>query len=109
MTAGSFAEQYATANKAKQREEAEAVRMKFTAMVVESFGSWSPSAMSILRVVAAGRACNANSGDILPKGDALHRLLTSLNVTLMRSQARMLVLRRPAVGPDSALLGYGNE
>ena len=107
VTAGSFAEQYATTNKVKQREGAEVAKMKFAAMVVESYGSWSPSAMAVLRKVAADRA--AYGGNTLLKGEVLHHLLISLNVTLMRSQARMLVLRLPAESPNAALLGYGKE
>ena len=97
VTAGSFAEQYATVNKSMQRAEATAAHFKFGAMVVESYGSWCPSAMSVLREVAVARA--AKSGSDISKGAALHQILTALNVTLMRSQARMLVLRLPANGP----------
>ena len=76
-------------------------------MVVESYGAWSPSAMAVLREISTRKM--ANSGDTHPKSDALHHLLSSLNITLMRSQARMLVLRSPAAVPDTVLLGYGKE
>ena len=106
VAAGSFAERYATENKKKQREEAEAARHRFGAMVVETYGAWSPSAFAILKEVAASRS--AYSGG-LSKGEALHQLVTTLNVALMRTQARMLVLRLPAASPDICVNGYGNE
>ena len=107
VTAGSFAERYATENKKKQREEADAARHKFGAMVVESYGAWCPSAFAILKEVSTSRA--AYSGGTLSKGEALHQLVTTLNVALMRAQARMLVLRLPTSSPDAIINGYGIE
>ena len=92
--AGSFAERYATAHKRLERLEAESQGYRFTAMAVESFGSWSESARGILREVAERRS--AASQGTLSRGKAFQRLLTEMNVTLMRAQARMLVLRMPA-------------
>ena len=107
VAAGSFAERYAVEHKRKQREEAEETKTKFTAMAVETYGCWSPAAMSVLREVSKGQA--ATSGGTLSQGGALQQILTSLNVTLMRSQARMLVLRLPSANTGPALVGYGKE
>ena len=105
VEAGSFAERYATEHKQKQREEAEAAKLRFAAMAVESYGSWSPSAMAVIRDLSVNRSLQSAN---LSKADALHELLTALNITLMRSQARMMVLRSPPT-PDSDLVGYGSE
>ena len=51
VAAGSFAEHYAASHKVKEREEAEQAKHVFVAMVVESYGAWSASALSILRWV----------------------------------------------------------
>ena len=67
VTAGSFAERYATENKKKQREEAEFARHRFGAMVVESYGAWSRSAFAILKEVSVSRA--AYSGGTLSRGE----------------------------------------
>ena len=91
---GCFAEWHATDHKVSERLEAEAAGCKFTAMAVESFGSWSDSAMGNLRRVAEHRSATSQ-GTQSPK-KALRLLLTEMNITLMRSQARMLVTRMPA-------------
>ena len=44
VAAGSFAEHYSSDQKARPRREAENAGSDFTAMVVESYGSWSTSA-----------------------------------------------------------------
>ena len=90
VAAGSFAEHYSE-TKEKQRQEAEEAQLGFTAMVVESFGSWSKSAMAVLWKVGALRA-NSSKG-LLTDAQARNDLLKELNVTLMRSQARMMVSR----------------
>ena len=92
--AGSFAERYATEHKRSERLEAESQGYKFTAMAVESFGSWSDSTQGILREVAVRRS--AASQGTLSRGKAFQRLFTEMNVTLMRAEARMLVTRMPA-------------
>ena len=104
VSAGSFAERYATEHKQKQREEAAAAKLRFAAMAVESYGSWCPSAMAVIRDVAIEHSMHSGK---LSKKEALHRLLAGLNVTLMRSQARMMVLRSSPT-PDPALIGYGD-
>ena len=90
VTPGSFAGQYAE-TKARQRQEAEDAGHLFEAMVVESFGSWSESALSVLRNIGAQRA-NA-SKELLSRSQARNDLLTELNIALMRSQTRMMVSR----------------
>ena len=87
---GSFAEHYAQ-TKARQRQEATEAGFLFTAMVVESFGSWSESALALLRDIGTQRA-NA-SKELMSRSQARNELLTELNVALMRSQARMMVSR----------------
>ena len=104
VTAGSFAERYATEHKQKQREEAAAAKLRFAAMAVESYGSWCPSAMAVIRDMTIEHSMHSGN---LSKKEALHRLLAGLNVTLMRSQARMMVLRSLPT-PDPSLIGYGN-
>ena len=51
VAAGSFAEHYASEQKVRQRRESEDAGSDFTAMVVESYGSWSASALAVLRKV----------------------------------------------------------
>ena len=92
--AGSFVERYDTEHKRSERLEAEPQGYRFTGMAVESFGPWSESARGILREVAERRS--AASKGTLSRGKAFQRLLTEVNVTLMRAQAHMLVLRMPA-------------
>ena len=104
VEAGSFAERYATEHKQKQREEAEAAKLRFAAMAVESYGSWPPSAMAVIRDLSVNRSLQSAN---LSKADALHELLAALNITLMSSQARMVLRSPPA--PDSDLVGYGSE
>ena len=87
---GSFAEHYAQ-TKARQRQEATEAGFLFTAMVMESFGSWSESALALLRDIGTQRA-NA-SKELMSRSQARNELLTELNVALMRSQARMMVSR----------------
>ena len=76
-------------------------------MAVETYGSWNPAALSVMREVSKSRS--AYSGGTLSQGDAFQQILTTLNVTLMRTQARMLVLRLPPVNTDPTLVGYGKE
>ena len=76
-------------------------------MAVESFGSWSDSAQAILREVAERRS--AASQGTLSRGKAFQRLLTEMNVTLMRAQARMLVSRMPAENLRPSLRTWGRE
>ena len=93
MAAGSFAEHYASDQKARQRRESESAGSDFTAMVVESYGSWSSSALAVLRKVGERRAKASNG--ILSDGAATLQLVTDLNITLMRRQARMMISRMP--------------
>ena len=102
VAAGSFAEHYSE-TKEKQRQEAEEAQLGFTAMVVESFGSWSKSAMAVLWKVGALRA-NSSKG-LLTDAQARNDLLKELNVTLMRSQARMMVSRIVVSDPQAPLEG----
>ena len=102
VTPGSFAAHYAE-TKARQRQEADEAGHLFTAMVVESFGSWSESALALLRDIGTQRA-NASKG-FLSRSQARNELLTELNVTLMRSQARMMVSRIPVADPAESLVG----
>ena len=101
VTPGSFAEHFAE-TKARQRQEAEKAGHLFTAMVVESFGSWSESALALLRDIGTQRA-NASKG-LLSRDQARNDLLTDLNVTLMRSQARMMVSRIRVEDPADPLV-----
>ena len=55
VTPVSFAGHYAE-TKARQRQEAEEAGHLFEAMVVESFGSWRESALSVLRNIGTQRA-----------------------------------------------------
>ena len=64
---------------------------QITAMVVESYGAWSPSASAVIRKVGE-RLSHASCG-LLTEGEATSRIFTELNVTLMRLQARMMVTR----------------
>ena len=93
VAAGSFAEHYASDQKARQRRESESAGSDFTAMVVESYGSWSSSALAVLRKVGERRAKASNG--ILSDGAATLQLVTDLNITLMRRQARMMISRMP--------------
>ena len=102
VAAGSFAEHFSE-TKGKQRQEAEAAQLLFTAMVVESFGSWSRSALTVLWKVGALRA-NASNG-LLTDTQARNILLQELNVTLMRSRARMMVSRIVVSDPNDPLEG----
>ena len=91
VTAGSFAEHYSSMEKGRQRREAVDAGCDFTAMVVESYGAWSPSASAVIRKVGE-RLSHASCG-LLTEGEATSRIFTELNVTLMRLQARMMVTR----------------
>ena len=62
VAAGSFAEHYSSMEKGKQRREAVEAGCDFTAMVVESYGAWSPSASAVLRKV--GERCSHASGGL---------------------------------------------
>ena len=66
--AGCFAERYASEHKSSERLEAESAGHKFTAMAVESFGSWSDSAMGILRQVALQHPREPSLASKLPFG-----------------------------------------
>ena len=72
-------------------------------MVVESFGSWSKSALAVLWKVGALRASASNG--LLTDTQARNELLKELNVTLMRSQARMMVSRLVVSDPSAPLEG----
>ena len=98
---GSFAEHYSSMEKGKQRREAVEAGCDFTAMVVESYGAWSPSASAVLRKV--GERCSHASGGLLSEGEATSRIFAELNITLMRFQARMMVARSPSEDPIATL------
>ena len=91
VAAGAFAEKYATNHKRGQRQEAIEAGHDFTAMVVESYGSWSPTSLHMLKKIAGKRAATCK-GDMSEQA-SMFFLLQDMNVTLMRSQARMLVRR----------------
>ena len=101
VAAGSFAEHYSSMEKGKQRREAVEAGCDFTAMVVESYGAWSPSASAVLRKV--GERCSHASGGLLSEGEATSRIFAELNITLMRFQARMMVARSPSEDPIATL------
>ena len=92
VAAGSFAEHYASDQKARQRRESESAGSDFTAMV-ESYGSWSSSGLAVFRKVGERRAKTSNG--ILSDGAATLQLVTDVNITLMRRQARMMISRMP--------------
>ena len=102
VTAGSFAESYATSHKQVQRRDAETAGYDFAAMVVGSYGSWSDSALAVLKKVGAWRS--ATSQGTMDRGTATANLIRDLNVTLMRVQARMMVARMAEDDPDPPLL-----
>ena len=102
VAAGSFAEHYASEQKVRQRRESEDAGSDFTAIVVESYGSWSASALAVLRKVGERRA-KASNGILTDEASTL-RLVTDMNVTLMRCQARMMITRLPAVDPLPPLI-----
>ena len=99
---GLFAEHFSE-TKGKQRQEAEAAQLLFAAMVFESFGSWSRSAMTVLWKVGALRANVSNC--LLTDTQARNILSQELNITLMRSQARMMVSMIVVSDPNAPLEG----
>ena len=71
VAAGSFVEHYAEEKKVHQRLEAEEAGHEFTAMVVESYGSWSVSATSVLKGVGKRRA-QASNGTLTVRCAGVH-------------------------------------
>ena len=107
VKAGSFAERYASEHKISERAEAVAAGHRFEAMVVESFGSWSKSALTIIKSVGKHRASTSNG--TLSHAQATAQLIRGMNIALMRSQARMLVRRLPDEDPTGQLVTHDDR
>jgi hypothetical protein len=86
---GSWAEAYASTHKAKYIEPCMARGVDFQAMVVETYGSWDPAALTILNEIANQYAMHQG----IDAPVAADRLLGRLSVTLMRLNARMMLVR----------------
>jgi hypothetical protein len=71
-------------------------------MVVETFGSWAPDALVLLDEIATQYAIHQGCTGAV----AARILFQRLSVTLMRLNARMLLVRAPIGFSDEEPLGY---
>jgi hypothetical protein len=88
-TPGSWAGAYAEKHKSKYIEPCNERGVDFQAMVVETYGAWDPAALIILNEIANQYAKHQQ----LDPAAAAERLFTKLSVTLMRLNARMMLVR----------------
>jgi hypothetical protein len=65
-------------------------------MVVETFGAWDPAARTVLEQIADQYAIHQS----VTPSYASHILFQRLSVTLMRLNARMLLVRKPSLFAD---------
>jgi len=96
LTTGSWAATYADTHKSQFHTPCEAAGVSFQPMVVETFGAWDPAARKTLEEMADKYAVHQS----VPATLASTIIFQRLNVTLMRMNARMLLVRRP-VGFDA--------
>jgi hypothetical protein len=88
-TPGSWAAAYAEKYKSKFIEPCLQRGVDFQAMVVETYGSWDPAALTVLNEIGNQYALHQG----LSPAAAADRLFEKLSVTLMRLNARMLLVR----------------
>ena len=93
---GSVAAAYAANHKRAPISPCRRAGVSFRAMVVETFGSWDPSALPILAETATLYALHQGVTPSL----ALKYLSTRLSVTLMRQNVRILLARAPTPDPE---------
>jgi hypothetical protein len=99
-TPGSWAGAYADKHKAKYIESCASRGVDFRAMVVETYGSWDPAALEILNEIANQYAVHQH----IEPAAAADRLLTRLSVTLMRLNARMMLVRSNHIDKDTKII-----
>ena len=93
---GSVAAAYAANHKRAPISPCRRAGVSFRAMVVETFGSWDPSALPILAETATLYALHQGVTPSL----ALKYLSTRLSVALMRQNVRILLARAPTPDPE---------
>jgi hypothetical protein len=92
QTPGSWAAMYADLHKSKFEAPCAAKGVQFKPMVVDTFGAWDPAACTLLNAIADQYAIHQS----VPPAYAANVLFTRLSVTLMRMNARMLLVRKTA-------------
>jgi len=91
-TPGSWAATYAHTHKSQFIGPCAKYGVRFQAMVVETYGAWDPAALKALDAIADQYAIHQS----VPARYASQILFQRLSVTLMRMNARMLLVRNPS-------------